>query len=418
MMMGIIIIMMDDGPHSGPTVVPTRSGATPHSSSSSSWFGFGLVVGSGEMETVMEVLRWTTVSHHVLIWTATCTVAVGAIGAARLDAQARKMPQVEAALAEATLTRETAYLLPLLLSGMLLLLFFAFDYIGLIVSLAGLGYALGGLAMTCHAVVCSVWGQSRSQSRSPGLYGRLFSLQAPLPLLAFPPPPRYVVCCAGIGVAWLFVGGWVLNNVLAVCLSLVVIAAVRLPSLRLAFLILAGLVVFDVLWVFFSESLFGANVMVHVATSEASNPSHAIAQSLNTPQSVFDRIPKTLPMINKLIVPAWDATRPGSYAMLGLGDIALPGVLVAFALRADVSRGAAFPSFNPLSGSLFPAALLGYVAGAFLAVIAVRLSSHPQPALLYLVPSTLAAISLRAFSLGIFSPLLRSHRTPQQVNPV
>ena len=42
------------------------------------------------------------------------------------------------------------------------------------------------------------------------------------------------------------------------------IAFVRLPSLKVSTLLLSGLLLYDVFWVFFSQYVFSANVMVKV----------------------------------------------------------------------------------------------------------------------------------------------------------
>ena len=43
------------------------------------------------------------------------------------------------------------------------------------------------------------------------------------------------------------------------------IAFVRLPSLKVSTLLLSGLLLYDVFWVFFSQYVFSANVMVKVS---------------------------------------------------------------------------------------------------------------------------------------------------------
>ena len=45
------------------------------------------------------------------------------------------------------------------------------------------------------------------------------------------------------------------------------IAFVRLPSLKVSTLLLSGLLLYDVFWVFFSQYVFSANVMVKVSTT-------------------------------------------------------------------------------------------------------------------------------------------------------
>lgn len=47
------------------------------------------------------------------------------------------------------------------------------------------------------------------------------------------------------------------------------IAFVRLPSLKVSTLLLTGLLLYDVFWVFFSSYIFSTNVMVKVATRPA-----------------------------------------------------------------------------------------------------------------------------------------------------
>lgn len=46
----------------------------------------------------------------------------------------------------------------------------------------------------------------------------------------------------------------------------------RLPSLKVSTLLLTGLLIYDVFWVFFSSYIFSTNVMVKVATRPAENP--------------------------------------------------------------------------------------------------------------------------------------------------
>ena len=68
------------------------------------------------------------------------------------------------------------------------------------------------------------------------------------------------------------------------------------------------------------------------------------------------------------------------YTMLGLGDIVLPGLLVAFAARCDACA---------LQRRYFPLMVCGYAVGLAMANVAVAYFAQGQPALLYLVPCTL-----------------------------
>lgn len=119
------------------------------------------------------------------------------------------------------------------------------------------------------------------------------------------------------------------------------------------------------------------------------------------------------------------AKRPKSMAMLGLGDIVIPGIMIAFALRFDLynyycklraetgekserptytaARGMWAERFytakahwsSILQAKAFPkpyftATMFGYVAGMVATVVVMQVFNHAQPALLYLVPGVLS----------------------------
>ncbi|KAH9741678.1 Signal peptide peptidase [Citrus sinensis] len=135
-------------------------------------------------------------------------------------------------------------------------------------------------------------------------------------------------------------------------------------TLGLAFCIQAGLFVYDIFWVFFTP------VMVSVAKS-------------------FDA-----PI--KLLFPTRDTARP--FSMLGLGDIVIPGIFVALALRFDVSRG---------KGSrYFKSAFLGYTVGLVLTIIVMNWFQAAQPALLYIVPAVIGFLAAHCIWNGEVKQLL------------
>lgn len=63
---------------------------------------------------------------------------------------------------------------------------------------------------------------------------------------------------------FLFVGHWLLMDAMGMGLCVAFIAFVRLPSLKVSTLLLTGLLIYDVFWVFFSSYIFSTNVMVKV----------------------------------------------------------------------------------------------------------------------------------------------------------
>ena len=126
--------------------------------------------------------------------------------------------------------------------------------------------------------------------------------------------------------AWLVTGHWVLNNLLGIAICIAFVSHVRLPNIRVCTLLLSCLFVYDIFWVFFSERFFGVNVMVSVASEQASNPLHTAASHLHLP--LHPVVPKKLDLPVKLLFPGnlLGARGTGDYMMLGLGDMvtALP----------------------------------------------------------------------------------------------
>lgn len=112
------------------------------------------------------------------------------------------------------------------------------------------------------------------------------------------------------------------------------IAFVRLPSLKVSTLLLTGLLLYDVFWVFFSSYIFSTNVMVKVATRPAENPVGIVARKLNLGAYIKDTPKLNLP--GKLVFPS--IHNSGHFSMLGLGDIVMPGLLLCFVLRYDAYK--------------------------------------------------------------------------------
>lgn len=77
--------------------------------------------------------------------------------------------------------------------------------------------------------------------------------------------------------------------------------------------------------------------------------------------------------------------------MIGLGDIIMPGILVAMCLRYDLYRK---EKLDKKSDLYFYSSLLGYTIGILFTVLAMLLMEKEQPALLYLVPTTILSVLL------------------------
>ncbi|VVB10549.1 unnamed protein product [Arabis nemorensis] len=209
-----------------------------------------------------------------------------------------------------------------------------------------------------------------------------------------------LVACAVTVVAWLISGHWVLNNLLGISICIAFVSHVRLPNIKICAMLLVCLFVYDIFWVFFSERFFGANVMVAVATQQASNPVHTVASSLNLPG--LQLITKKLELPVKIVFPRnlLGGVVPGvsasDFMMLGLGDMAIPAMLLALVLCFDHRKSRDVVNLFDLKSSkghkYIRYALPGYAIGLVSALAAGVLTHSPQPALLYLVPSTLGPV--------------------------
>jgi len=194
-------------------------------------------------------------------------------------------------------------------------------------------------------------------------------------------------------------GHWIFNNIIALSFAVTMISIIRLPSIKVGCIALVCLLVYDIFWVFFSERFFGANVMVTVATTAAHNPLSTVASKLG-----FDAVVSTIQLPMKVI---W------GYHMLGLGDIVLPGLLVALAMKVDYYKVTSVHEHRNSddcvhvhwSNTYFVPVALGYAFGLLCSLVAVLFFRVAQPALLYLVPSTLFPIVFMSYWRNEFGQL-------------
>jgi len=117
--------------------------------------------------------------------------------------------------------------------------------------------------------------------------------------------------------------------------------------------------------------------MLKVANAEAYNPMNTIASKLG----LVDYVVKSISLPMKLI---WGSK------LLGIGDIVLPGTLVAYCLKLD--RLVFKNEITKGNLDYFRISMVGYAIGLLCAIIAAFVYRIAQPALLYLVPSTLLPI--------------------------
>lgn len=299
--------------------------------------------------------------------------------------------------ASITLDRSQALMIPIMSSCSLLLMFYLFSSVSQLLTAFTAVASISSLFFCLSPYVTHLKSQfhladpfvsrccSKSFTRTQGLL---------------------LLVCATTVSAWLVSGHWILNNVLGISICIAFVSHVRLPNIKICAMLLVCLFVYDIFWVFYSERFFGANVMVSVATQQASNPVHTVADSLSLPG--LQLITKKLELPVKIVFPrdlfggAVPRGNGRDYMMLGLGDMAIPAMLLALVLCFDHRRSR--ESINPIDSpsslghKYIWYAISGYAVGLVTALAAGVLTHSPQPALLYLVPSTLGPIIVLSWS--------------------
>jgi len=129
-------------------------------------------------------------------------------------------------------------------------------------------------------------------------------------------------------------------------------------------ILLSGLFFYDIFWV------FGTNVMVTVAKS------FEAPIKLVFPQDLIE-----------------NGLNASNFAMLGLGDIVIPGIFIALLLRFDDSK-------KRKTRIYFYSTLIAYFLGLLATIFVMHVFKHAQPALLYLVPACMGTPLLVALVRG------------------
>jgi len=156
-----------------------------------------------------------------------------------------------------------------------------------------------------------------------------------------------------------------LTNILGVSFAHSALTLFKLDTFRTGCILLAGLFIYDVWWV------FGTKVMVSVATG------------LDVPIKLA--WPKST-----------DFSSAAGFTILGLGDIVIPGAFVTLALRYDLARSSKRDWRTPFAKPYFIAILLAYTAGLGTTIFVMHTFKAAQPALLYLSPACILAFFITA----------------------
>lgn len=186
-----------------------------------------------------------------------------------------------------------------------------------------------------------------------------------------------LVISSVVGVWYLFKKHWIANNLFGLAFAVNGVELLHLNNIITGCILLAGLFVYDIFWV------FGTNVMVTVAKS-------------------FEA-PIKLVFPQDLLTNGLGAT---NFAMLGLGDIVIPGIFIALLLRFDCST-------KRKSNLYFYSTFVAYFLGLMATIFVMHVYKHAQPALLYLVPACITTPILLAIARGELKALLAYEDHPE-----
>ncbi|KDE08853.1 hypothetical protein MVLG_00953 [Microbotryum lychnidis-dioicae p1A1 Lamole] len=291
------------------------------------------------------------------------------------------------------LTAQDAYLFPILGSVVLFSLYLAFTFLDkeMINRILGAYLALMGVGAMAKVLVSGIkfglgtkvtkglvkWKISMHKAKKE--YASLgFTV---LDLVA-------LVLGLGLQVLQLYKPFWILSNLVALSFAFGAVSLMRLDSFWTGSALLALLFFYDVWWVFGSNAVFGANVMVTVATS-------------------FDA-PIKITFPRTFLYPLY-TLQGKDFMLLGLGDIVLPGIFVALSLRWDYHRALKRVEGPPKpemgwgrkgkgwGRPYFRASLGAYVLGLITTITMMHQFKAAQPALLYLSPACIIAVCFTAW---------------------
>uniref|UniRef100_A0A915Q2E0 Uncharacterized protein n=1 Tax=Setaria digitata TaxID=48799 RepID=A0A915Q2E0_9BILA len=166
-----------------------------------------------------------------------------------------------------------------------------------------------------------------------------------------------ILCCLFVGVSHLYKRHWITNNILGVAFSIYGIESIHLCSFKAGTMLLAGLFIYDVFWV------FATDVMTTVAKGIDA------PLLLQFPQDIYRH----------------GVGNAGKHAMLGLGDIVIPGIFIALLRRFDHYVGSDGSHRKPRH--YFLITTVAYCLGLMITMGVMHFFKAAQPALLYLVPA-------------------------------
>lgn len=188
-------------------------------------------------------------------------------------------------------------------------------------------------------------------------------------------------CCFGFSITWFVFRheswAWFLQDVIGYFFCIFTISELHLPNFKFLTLVLAGFCLYDVFMVYVTPYLTtnGDSIMVTVATG-GDNP---------------EKLPFLFLVPHLKADPVQEFCNVGlGYSMLGFGDIIIPGFLGGYCAFFDLVNSHAHFYY-------WWTFMFSYGAGLIMTFVALLLMSTGQPALFFLVPSTIGSLFLLCY---------------------
>ena len=150
---------------------------------------------------------------------------------------------------------------------------------------------------------------------------------------------------------------WLLSNLFSICIAITSISSLKINTLYNGIIFLILFAIYDVVFVFYTPIM------------------NTIALQINSPM--------------KIIFPTM---KKDSFAIIGLGDIIIPGIYLSTLFHYDYSLNVQYNNkentvhFSFCNFIYFHMGIIAYVLGIFFSYTAVILFHTTQPALIYIVP--------------------------------
>uniref|UniRef100_A0A6P7G2Y6 Minor histocompatibility antigen H13 n=1 Tax=Diabrotica virgifera virgifera TaxID=50390 RepID=A0A6P7G2Y6_DIAVI len=187
-----------------------------------------------------------------------------------------------------------------------------------------------------------------------------------------------LIACSLVGAWYLVQKHWVANNLFGLAFAIHGVELLHLNNVATGCILLGGLFVYDIFWV------FGTDVMVTVAKS------FEAPIKLVFPQDLLQ-----------------NGFAANNFAMLGLGDIIIPGIFIALLLRFD-------NSLKRQTRTYFNASVIAYFLGLTATMLVMHVFKHAQPALLYLVPACIGTPLGLALIKGDLTAMFKYEDAPEE----